>query len=138
MKTISQYREDIKTLMKKAGDIDAKCISENRDPNETEISVKKEIFDMVDDFRNIVEMQERQERTRELLEKPANAPETRPKPAEQRQESRDKKDRFASPGEFWVAVRRAGTPGESVDPRLRNVRAASGLSETVPSDGGLR
>ena len=31
MKTITQYREDIGALMKKAADIDAKCIAENRD-----------------------------------------------------------------------------------------------------------
>lgn len=138
MKTISQYREDIKNLMKKAGDIDAKCVAENRDPNSAEISLKKEILDAVDEFRNIAEMQERQERTRELLEKPANAPETRPKPGEGRPAGGDKKDRFATLGEQMASVVRAGKPGGSVDPKLYNVRAASGLAESVPSDGGLR
>ncbi len=137
MKTVTQYREDIKNLMKKVGDIDAKCTSENREPIESEVSLKNEILDTVEELRKINETQERQERMPALLEKPANAPDTKPKPSSQPPETRDKKDKFATPGEFWVAVRRAGTPGESVDPRLRNVRAASGLSETVPSDGGL-
>ena len=43
--------------------------------------------------------------------------------------------RFASFGEFLVAVRNAEMPGGHRDPRLEN-RAASGLSEAVPHDGG--
>jgi len=52
-------------------------------------------------------------------------------------EDRSKKDRFATFGEQLASVMRAGTTG-TVDPRLYNVRAVSGLSESVPSDGGLR
>jgi HK97 family phage major capsid protein len=43
--------------------------------------------------------------------------------------------RFASFGEFLVAVRNAGIPGGHRDQRLEN-RAATGLSEAVPSEGG--
>ncbi len=42
---------------------------------------------------------------------------------------------FSTFGEQMSAVMRAGLPGGQVDPRLYN--AATGLSETVPSDGGF-
>ena len=35
MKTVSQYKEDIKSLMKKGADIDAKAMVESRDLNES-------------------------------------------------------------------------------------------------------
>jgi len=44
---------------------------------------------------------------------------------------------FGSFGEQIQAVVRAGTPGSSTDPRLFEVRAASGLNEGIPSDGGF-
>lgn len=44
-------------------------------------------------------------------------------------------DRFASFGEELVAIRNAGLPGGRVDERL--YRAATGLGETTPSDGGF-
>ena len=47
MKTLTQYQEEIKALMKKVGDIDAKCTAELRDISETELSVKNELLDTV-------------------------------------------------------------------------------------------
>lgn len=44
--------------------------------------------------------------------------------------------RFASFGEQLMAAYRAATPGGRIDERLSN-RAASGLNETTPSDGGF-
>ena len=44
------------------------------------------------------------------------------------------KDRFATFGEQLLAVQRASRPGAQPDPRLF---AASGLNETVPSEGGF-
>ena len=46
-------------------------------------------------------------------------------------------DRFEHFGEQLIAAVRAGTPGGQVDPRLLNIRAATGLGETTPSDGGF-
>jgi HK97 family phage major capsid protein len=48
---------------------------------------------------------------------------------------RPERERFASLGQQLVAVMQAGMRGGTVDPRLFN--AASGASETVPSDGGF-
>jgi len=42
---------------------------------------------------------------------------------------------FGSLGDMLIAVARAGSPGGQTDQRLYN--AASGLNETVPSDGGF-
>jgi HK97 family phage major capsid protein len=44
---------------------------------------------------------------------------------------------FSNMGDFLIAVRDAGIPGGQVDPRLHQIRAAAtGLNETVPSEGG--
>jgi len=50
-------------------------------------------------------------------------------------ESRDER-KFATFGEQMMAVYRAAAPGGKVDARL-STRAASGLNETTPSDGGF-
>ena len=44
MKTITQYREEIALLSKKLGDIDARCIAENRNPSGDEIKDKNAIL----------------------------------------------------------------------------------------------
>jgi len=137
MKTITQYKEDLKALMKKVADIDAKCVSENRDPVESELTLKNEILDTVKEFQEIVKTQERQERITSELETPQAAV-TDPKPTVKVVgtgiEVRDK-DKFRSLGEQMAAVINAGTPNRTIDPRLYN--AATGLGETVPSEGGF-
>lgn len=57
-------------------------------------------------------------------------PEVKPTPA------KDDEKRFASFGEQLMAAYRAATPGGKVDERL-TTRAASGLNESTPSDGGF-
>jgi len=44
---------------------------------------------------------------------------------------------FASLGEQAQAIAKAATPGGQIDPRLYDIRAATGLGETVPSEGGF-
>lgn len=134
MKTISQHREDIKNLMKKAADIDAQCVNENREISEAELSLKNELLDQVEETRKVLATMERQERIAASMERPAETPVTQPKLQAQENTTRAK-DRFSSLGEQLSAVLMAGLPNKHVDPRLYN--AASGLSETVPSDGGF-
>lgn len=50
--------------------------------------------------------------------------------------AKDNEKRFASFGEQLMAAYRAATPGGKVDERL-TTRAASGLNESTPSDGGF-
>ena len=70
MKTITQYKEDIKNLMKKVADIDAKATAENRDLVSEELSLKDEMMNVVEDTNNIITNLTRQERIGTLLEQP--------------------------------------------------------------------
>ena len=51
-------------------------------------------------------------------------------------EVKAKPEAFKSLGEQLDAIRRSSTPGYSVDRRLTEMKAISGMSETVPEDGG--
>ena len=139
MKTITQYREDIASLKKKVGDIDAKAVNENRDLQEAEIALKNEILDTIEELHSTVATLERQERVFDSLSAPEK-PKTveGPKKAMSRIETGEdsrSKDKFVTLGQQMAAVMRAGSPGGNIDPRLYN--AATGLSTTVPSDGGF-
>jgi HK97 family phage major capsid protein len=141
MKTISQYKEDIKNLMAKIAEFDAQAVNENRDLTAAELQIKNEMLDTVDDLTKIVETLERQERVQQHLDNPEDSV-TTPMAASRNTGSsvlvgddRAARERFASFGEQMAAVMRAGVPGGSVDPRLFN--AATGASESVPSDGGF-
>jgi HK97 family phage major capsid protein len=133
MKTITQYREDIKSLKKKGDDIEAKATAENRDLMEAELSLMNEIGDATDDLMKTVATLERRDRTARILETPEGA--VTVSTNKKIETIQAKKDRFSSPGEQFMAIRNAGMPGGHVDPRLFNT--ASGLSESVPSDGGF-
>ena len=135
MKTVTQYREDLSRLVKKVGDIDAKCIAENRDPNEHDISEKERLMNDCDDLRAIISTQDRQEKLTAELSAPVSAPISRPKPSARVEVNDVPRDKFRSFGEQMMAVMRSGRPGGSTDPRLYN--AATGLGESVPSDGGF-
>ena len=118
MKTISQYREDIAALMQKIGDMDAKCIAENRDPKPEELELKTEMMNKVDATRKVVEAAERQEVMAKELTAPASAL-TIPDGAKIIPGAdRAGKDTFLSFGEQLVAVMQAGMQGGVVDPRL--------------------
>ncbi len=137
MKTINQYKEDIANLMKKSGDIDARCIAENRDITEAELSLKNELMDTVDEYRKIVAAMERQEKIQKELDT-VPAPVTMQKKTKiEVGDDRATKEKFPTFGAYLAAVMNAGLPGGTVDPRLRIMAAASGLGETVPADGGF-
>ena len=136
MKTLTQYKEDIKNLMKKIGDIDAQAINENRELRGDEILLKNEILDTVEELTKTVQTLERQDRVRAALEKPESAL-TIPKGAKiEMGEDRAMRDKFPTLGAQMVAIVNAFRPGGNVDPRLFKA-AASGLNETVPSEGGF-
>ena len=141
MKTITQYREDIKALMKKAGDIDAKATNENRDLNEAEIALKNDILDAVEDLQKTVSTLERHERLSNSLSKPEESKTVEGKKKDKNLMDRIEigtdsrsKDKFNSLGQQLSAIMHAGAPGGNVDPRLFN---AAGLNETTPSEGGF-
>ncbi|MFA5408424.1 MAG: phage major capsid protein [Bacilli bacterium] len=139
MKTISQYREDIKALMEKSAALDTKALNENRDLTESELALKNELLDAVEDTHKIVATLERQERMHKALEVPEGETRKAAKTVATGSgievgEDRRSKDRFNSLGEQLAAVKAAAFQGGQVDPRLYN---ATGLNETVSSEGGF-
>jgi HK97 family phage major capsid protein len=136
MKTITQYKSDIKNLMAKIAEFDATAVNENRDLTDSEVLIKNEMLDTVEEINKMVQTLERQERVQSFLETPERKTvENGKKTTYQVGDDNRKKDRFNSFGEQMSAIMRAGLPGGNVDPRLFN--AASGANETVPSDGGF-
>jgi HK97 family phage major capsid protein len=136
MKTVTQYKSDIKNLMAKIAEFDAQAIAENRDLTDSEILIKNEMLDTVEDINKTVQTMERQERVQSFLETPERKTlENGKKTVYQVGDDNRKKDKFSSFGEQMSAIMRAGLPGGNVDPRLFN--AALGANETVPSDGGF-
>lgn len=135
MKTIAQHRADIAALTRKLDDLDTKLKVENRDPKDMELAWKSETLDEIERITNIVAVMERQERITAANDapEPRRTVENRSAPAIIT--NRDSRDRFSSFGEQLSAVMNAARSGGQVDPRLYN--AASGLNETVPSDGGF-
>ena len=135
MKTITQMRSDIDYFMKQLGDMKAKCEQENRMPAPEERSMAEELLNKVDELEEQIKLEQRSQETLERLAKPTRTPD-RIDPKEERTKQA-KKDSFASFGEQMAAVMRASMPGGSVDPRLYQTRAATGLNESVGSDGGF-
>ena len=54
MKTVTQYREDIRVLMAKSASIDATCVNDNRDLTKDELTYKNEIMDTVKEYQEII------------------------------------------------------------------------------------
>lgn len=150
MKTIEQYQEDISALWKKAGEVDARCVNQQRDPTDDELNYKKDLFEEIERLKKIVETAQRQDNIKDMVTNPAKA-QTKPAPknhnppqgngkefkgdrVEFPEDSRHKRP-FNSLGEQLACVVAAASPNKHVDPRLYN--AASGMSETVSSDGGF-
>jgi HK97 family phage major capsid protein len=136
MKTITQYREDIKQLMEKSGDINAQAISERRELTNAEVSLKNEILDKVEELEGIVHTMERENNVGTRLEKPTERKTVEKNSGHKFEVGADNrsKQKFTSLGEQMAAIMRAGVPGGNVDPRLYN---ATGAGESVPSDGGF-
>jgi HK97 family phage major capsid protein len=135
MKTITQYKEDIKNLMKKSADIDAKATNENRELAEAELALKNEILDEVEVINKSVSTLERQERMAKLLEAPEPAKTIENKIPAMSVTQKDK-DKFSCLGQQLASIINASRPGGHVDPRLYNA-AAKELTENVSSDGGF-
>lgn len=133
MKTIGQYRDDIKALMKRVADIKAKAEIENRNLTVDEVAAIKDLNAEVKNLTDMVLAIEENESIRASLET-TPAPQTVQRRPALSVQVKDK-EKFHTIGDQMVAVMRAGMPGGHIDPRLYN--AATGLNETSPSDGGF-
>jgi HK97 family phage major capsid protein len=136
MQTITQMRDDVKALLKELGDMKAKAASENRNPDDEERKLANSHLTKIDELEDLIKLEERTQATIDRTKEPTEPPDKTAVDTTQDKTDQQKRDSFASPGEFYQAVMRAGSPGGSVDPRL-SVRAASGLQEGISSDGGF-
>jgi len=139
MKSITQMREEIERLMKKLGDMKAQCVAEGIEPTSEQREKAHEILNRIDELKGNIELEERIQGTADLLSEPKTEP-TRPdvRTSTVDKNEQEKRDSFVSFGEQLQAIVRASHPSHRyVDPRLREARAITGLSETVASDGGF-
>ena len=136
MRTITQLREDAKCLLEELGNMKALCINENRDPSKDERDAANAKLREYDEIQEVIKTQREIQQRLDNAKEPDEPPDKTPIDTRKDKKEQEKRDNFASNGEFFQAVMRAGTPGGPVDPRL-STRAAYGLSESVPSDGGF-
>lgn len=126
---INSLKEKRMGLLTQAKDIAAKAQAENRAMSGEEMTAYKKIIEDIKPLNEQVRMLEQAEE-----ESRAAAWQ---KAADQAAKPGQDEKRFASFGEQLLAVARAEQRGAAIDPRLVEVRAASGLNEAVPSDGGF-
>lgn len=136
MKTVKAIKEDIAIILRELADMRTLCTSENREPCEEERAAANEKLGKIDELEEMLALEVRTQATLDRTKQPDAEPDRTPIDTRKEKTEREKRDNFASPGEFYQAVMRAGAPGGPIDPRL-STRAATGLSESVPSDGGF-
>jgi HK97 family phage major capsid protein len=133
MKTVTQYKKEIKDAMDVVAAITAKAATENRDLTVDEVGGINEINAKIKQTQSMVAALEESEILNTAMNAPAPPVTVERRPALSVQIV--DKEKFRSIGEQLFAVVRAGSPGGHADPRLFN--AATGLNESVPSDGGF-
>ncbi|MGD9276352.1 MAG: phage major capsid protein [Candidatus Pacearchaeota archaeon] len=119
-------------IVKEARTLLDKAEEEERDLNEDEQSKYDELMKEIDSKTKAIEREENQIKLDSQINEPADEPPIKNTP----QEPEEK--RFKSLSEFLGAVIMADAPADirKVDPRLAEIRAASGMGESVPADGG--
>ena len=136
MKTVKAIKEDIAIILRELAAMRTLCTSENREPCAEEREAANEKLSKIDELEQMLALEIRTQATLDRSKESEREPDRTPIDTGREKTAQEKRDNFASSGEFFQAVMRAGTPGGPVDPRL-STRAATGLSESVPSDGGL-
>jgi len=129
---IKKMKEDIEIIVKQLGDMRSLIESENRKPNEEERKQANSWLSEIDELEANITLEKRTQGMLSRTKKSAKEPDITPVSAIEQ----EKRDTFASDGEFLMAVMNAAVPGRAVDPRL-STRAATGLNEGIPSDGGF-
>ena len=136
MKTATTIREDIAIVLKELADMRSLCTNEKREANEEERKAANGLLSRIEELEDMLALEERTQATLDRAKEPSTPADKTPIDTRKDKTEQEKRDSFASPGEFYHAVMRAGIPGQPVDPRL-STRAGTGLSESVPSDGGF-
>jgi HK97 family phage major capsid protein len=133
MKNIAEMKQKRAELIKEARSILDTAEKENRTLTDEEEQKLKDLNAEIDKRQTEIEFEERQQR----LEAELNIRDSEPTRTEpQNSNLSGNEGKFRSFGEQMMAVYRAACPNGRVDSRL-TTRAATGLSESVPSDGGF-
>jgi HK97 family phage major capsid protein len=127
---VKELKQNRAALIKEADGLLNTAEEEKRFLNETEQARYDELLAESDSIAKAIDNEERMSGLRDDLEAPSNEPiKNKPEPEVKG---------FRSLGEQLAAVINASSPGtRSADNRLVEARIASGLGETVPSDGGF-
>jgi len=141
MKTVTEMLKEVENLDKQLADMKTRCIQENREPSAEERRIANSVLDRIDELEELITLEQRHAETHNRLERSQRQP-LKPDPmggSDPDRRKQEEKDKFATFGQQLVAVIRAASPDRMVDPRLRTslFDAASGLSESVASDGGF-
>lgn len=135
MKTIQEMREERAAKIAKMRELRSAAQKNNRMMNAEETqqfdALDKEQNEMLAEINRLVKLNELER----SLGDPEDPKPVDPTPAAPSSEG-EAKPAFSTFGEFLQVVRRSCTPGQSIDKRLVT-RAATGLQEQVPSDGGF-
>ena len=140
MKTITELRAEVKAYIEKMDALKDQVTNEKRDLTDDERKNLSAWMDAVDGLDKDIKLQERMEKIAERSAKPTREPDrtdpAKPSGVELNTREQEKRDKFKTFGEQLRAVAIAGQNGP-IDQRLFNQRAASGLNEGVPSEGGF-
>jgi HK97 family phage major capsid protein len=142
MDRIQELKHRLEGLWDRAEGLRDTAASERRDPTDSELAEVTGYLDDIDKTKKQLEAEERAEQTRNMLTQISRVPAPKPELPTRGNGNGAKSDadesaaKFESFGEMLMAVRNAAMPGARVDPRLIS-RAATGLGETVPADGGF-
>ncbi len=139
MDKIAKLRQEMRELYEKVEGIKKLAGEEERSLTETEIDQMNGFLDDIETIQKEIAVEERMTKTTADLKSSQSDP-TKPDvdgDGDGGDPDPTHEKRFATFGEFMMAVTNAGIPGGTIDQRLIDVRAASGVGEAVPSDGGF-
>ena len=133
MKRSDEIRAEIAERTKELEAMRNLAITESRSPFPEEVEKANKLCDEVENLERDLAGAEAEERMAYVLDSAKRS--QRPPQRPELDAAKDPRRSFRTFGEMLHAVVKAGSPGGVLDPRLE--RAASGMSESVPGDGGL-
>jgi len=132
--TIEELRARLNTLGSELGKMKEAVANEKRSATDEEKAKSMTIMEEIDHVDHQIADMEFEERISSHLDTIKQSQRAPTKPDMKRGYDEEKK--FRTFGEQLQAVVAAGSPGQRIDPRLEK-RVAAGMSEGIPSDGGL-
>jgi HK97 family phage major capsid protein len=132
---IEELRARLNTLGGELEKMKSAVATENRSATDEEKGKSIAIMEEIDSIDHKIADMEFEERVSSHVETVKRSQSAPTKPDVKRGYDENKK--FRTFGEFMQAVVMAGTPGNRIDARLVETRAATGMGEGIPSDGGF-